>query len=33
MRIRTEEPMNITIEELISGIVVWLAIIAIFAVL
>jgi hypothetical protein len=30
---RTEEPMNITIEELVSGGVLWIAIIAIFAVL
>jgi len=29
----TEEPMNITIEELVSGAVLWIAIIAIFAVL
>jgi len=29
----TEEPMNITVEQLVAGVVLWLAIIAIFAVL
>jgi hypothetical protein len=33
IRMWTEEPMNITIEELVSGVVLWLGIIAVFAVL